>query len=98
MRQPLMNVRYATDNFNWLNRMHHRINIAKINRDGRGSEKGYSNYKYALGLWKDWKPEYLFYCRTCIAEIVKTKLFNRKPNDTEKQMCFNCVFEGIKKN
>jgi hypothetical protein len=87
MRKPLMNVRYATDNFNWLNRLNHRAAIAKLNRDGRAVEKAYTNYKDVHGLWRDWKPECEYYCSPCIAEKVKTKLFNRNPiNDTFKKV------------
>lgn len=56
-RKPLMNVRYATDNFNWLRRLNDQARVAKINRDGQVASVAYSNLKMARGWWVDWKPE-----------------------------------------
>ena len=56
-RMPLMNVRYATDGFNWLRRLNHQAKIGKLNRDGMCSSVAYSNFKMTSGLWVDWIPE-----------------------------------------
>lgn len=95
MRYPLMNVRYATDNFNWLNRLNHRADIAKLNRDGRKGEKAYSNMKELRGWWQDWFPAKEIYCQPCVPEKVKTKLFNRNPirETFKKLLCLPCTYE-----
>lgn len=56
-KRPLMNVRYATDSFNWLRRLNDQARVAKINRDGQVASVAYSNLKMYRGWWVDWKPE-----------------------------------------
>ena len=94
MRKPLTNIRYATDNFNWLNRLNHRYQIGKLNT-GANKKNSYSNHLYNMGFWRDWKPECDLYCQPCVPEKVKTKLFNRNPirYTFKKVFCLPIVYE-----
>jgi len=55
-RMPLMNVRYATDRFNWLRRLNDQARVAKLNRDGIVGSKAYNNFAFSHGYCIDWKP------------------------------------------
>lgn len=74
MRYPIITVRLVTntDWFNFVNRINHRAEIAKLKRDGGKLNK-------IKWFKKDWIGNRNSHCQSCIPEIVKTKLFNRNP-------------------
>lgn len=70
MRFPLMNVRYATDRFNWIRRLNDRARVARLNRDGVKTNW----FDHHLPWWRMRR-----FCEPCKPEIVETRLVNRNP-------------------
>lgn len=94
----MVNVKYAdlfttTQKFNYAKKLNDRVRIGKINTV-RFNKKGlYTQKVFSLGLYKDWKPLCDFFCKPCIAEIVKSKLWNRNPirETFKKTYCKPCL-------
>jgi hypothetical protein len=85
MNRQLTNIKFATDSFNFLNRLNHRYEIGQLNI-GAKIENNYTTY--LNNFRKDWKPECDYYCNECVPEILKSKLYNRNPiRDTFIKLC-----------
>lgn len=97
MRKPLISVRYATDNFNWLNRLNHRYEIGKLNTRVNNLSL-YSNIHYNSGSWRDWKPVYQYPCYPPALEKLKIRFCNCNPmRDKIKPKRCKAIIYSIKK-
>lgn len=56
-RLPIATVKYATDSFNWINRINNRIKTARVQIQEADLDKKYTSIKYNRGWWQDWKYE-----------------------------------------
>jgi hypothetical protein len=54
--RKLVNIRLATDAFNYCNRLKHRVQIGRLNT-GANKKNSFSTSLYDLGLWRDWSPK-----------------------------------------
>jgi len=95
MRLPLTNVKFANDNFNFLNRLNHRFEVGQLNI-GANIQNNYTTFENNFRM--DWKPECDYYCNECLPEIVKSKLYNRNPiRDNFIKLCKRYVYGTVPK-
>jgi hypothetical protein len=95
MNRQLTNIKFATDSFNFLNRLNHRYEIGQLNI---GANKN-NIYRSSLKDFRmDWKPECDYYCNECVPEIVKSKLYNRNPiRNNFIKLCKRYVYGTVPK-